>query len=101
MEVNQIIDMRDETVKFCVSWVASHDLETLKISPGAVMDSIKKLKRGKSDGGDLLSDHLIFSPCSFVVLLAPIITSLLQPPCFSDVLIQPIAKGNNGDCPVC
>ena len=57
--------------------ITSHDLVTLEISPGAVMDSIKKLKRGKSDGGDLLSDHLIFSPCSFVVLLAPIITSLL------------------------
>ena len=57
--------------------ITSYDLEALEISPGAVLDSIKKLKRGKSDGGDLLSDHLIYSPCSFATLLAPIITSLL------------------------
>ena len=72
--------------------ITSYDLETLEISPGAVLDSIKKLKRGKSDGGDLLSDHLIFSPCSFVALLAPITTSLLRhgymPPCFSDAFVQ-------------
>ena len=65
------------------------------------MDSIKKLKRGKSDGGDLISDHLIYSPCSFATPLAPIITSLLRhgymPPYFSDALIQPIIKGNNRD----
>ena len=87
--------------KLSVLDITAHDLETLEIFSGAVMDSIKKLKRGKVDGGDLLSDHLIFSPCSFVVLLAPIITSLLRhgymPPCFSDALVQPITKGNNKD----
>ena len=54
--------------------ITSYDLEVLEISPGTVLDSIKKLK---SDGGDLLSDHLIFSPSSFAALLAPTITSLL------------------------
>ena len=82
--------------------ITSHNLETLEISPGAMMGSIKKLKRVKFDGGNLLSDHLIFSPCSFVVLLASIITSLLRhgymPPCFSDALVQPITKGNTKDC---
>ena len=90
-------------VKLSALDITFHDLETLKISPGAVMDSNKKLKRGKS-GGDLLSDHWIFSPCSFVVLIAPIITSLLRhgymPPCFSDALCSAYIalKGNNKDC---
>ena len=57
--------------------ITFYDLEELEIIPGPVLGSIKKLKRGKSDGGDLLSDHLIFSPCSFAALLAPIITPLL------------------------
>ena len=57
--------------------ITSYNLEVLEISPGTVLDSIKKLRRGKSDGGDLLSDHLILLPCSFAALLGPIITSLL------------------------
>ena len=58
--------------------ITSYDLEALETSPGSMLDSIKKLKRGKSDGGGLLSDHLIYSPCSFATLLVPIITPLLR-----------------------
>lgn len=81
--------------------ITSSDLDVVKVSPDIVYNSIKKLKKGKSDGGNLMSDHLISAPCSFIDILAPVFTSLIRhgymPPCFSDALIQPIPKGNNKD----
>ncbi len=40
------------------------DIEQMSISPEVVSQAIGKLKRGKSDGGSLVSDHVIEAPPS-------------------------------------
>ena len=56
--------------------ISSEELEATRVTPEIVMNSFQKLKRGKSDGGGLISDHLIFAPSSFLCTLAPVITAL-------------------------
>ena len=75
------------------------ELEATKVTPDTVQSAIMKLKREKSDGKDLISDHWILAPTSFTKILASVVTSLLQhmPCCLSDVTIQPIPKGGNKD----
>ena len=56
------------------------DLQSINITLEVVHKALSKLKWGKSDGNTLSSDHLIFTPDSFVHLLAP--------PLFSSLLHQ-------------
>ena len=76
------------------------ELEATKVTPD-IQKAIKKLKRGKSDGEALTSDHLISAPTSLPKILAPIVTSLLRhghmPSCVSDAIVHPIPKGGNKD----
>ena len=64
-----------------------------------MLAAVRKLKRGKSEGGSMSSDHLIFAPSSFFRVLAPVFTALLRhgymPSVFRDAVIQPIPKGGN------
>ncbi len=80
------------------SEVFSEDIEQLSISPEVVSQAIGKLKRGKSDGGSLVSDHVIEAPPSISQFLAQFFTALLRhgfmPPAFRDTIIQPIPKGS-------
>ena len=54
------------------------ELEATKVTPDTVQRAIMKLKREKSDGKDLISDHWILAPTSFTKILASVVTSLLQ-----------------------
>ena len=67
------------------------------ISAEAVCESVQKLKRGKSDGGSLLSDHVIEAPVSLHLFLANFFTALLRhghvPSSFRDAILLPIPKG--------
>ena len=72
---------------------------SLVISEDVVLAAVRKLKRGKSERGSMLSDNLIFAPSSFFRVLAPVFTALLRhgymPSVFRDAVIQPIPKGGN------
>ena len=48
------------------------------ISAEAVCESVQKLKHGKSDGGSLLSDHVIEAPVSLHLFLANFSTTILH-----------------------
>ena len=54
------------------------ELEATKVTPDTVQSTIKKLKRGKSDGEDLISDHLILAPTSFTKILASVVTPVIS-----------------------
>ena len=77
------------------------ELEATKVTPDIIQRAIKKLKRGKSDGEALTSDHLFSAPTSLSKILAPIVTSLHRrghmPSSLSDTIVQPIPKGGNKD----
>ena len=77
--------------------ISPEELKATMVTPEILLNSLQKLKRGKADGGGLMSDHLIFAPSSFLNVLASVLTALLRhghmPSCFSDALIQPIPKG--------
>ena len=77
--------------------ISSEDLLSLSIPVASVLTAVKRLKHGKSEGGSLTSDHLIFAPYSLAEVLAPIFTCLIQhghmPPVFRDAVILPIPKG--------
>ena len=51
--------------------LATYLLELLNFAHAAI-------KRGKSEHGGLISDHLIFAPSSLICTLAPVITALLR-----------------------
>ena len=69
------------------------------ISAEVVCESVQKLKRGKSDGGSLLSDHVIEAPVSLHFFLANFFTAILRhghvPSSFRDAILLPILKGSN------
>ena len=68
--------------------ITKGELEAAKVMPDIIQRAIKKLKRGKSDGEALTSDHLISVPVSLSKILPPIVTSLPRhehmPSCVSD-----------------
>ena len=51
------------------------ELEATKVTPDTVQSAIMKLKKEKSDGEALISDHLILAPTSFTKILASVVTS--------------------------
>ena len=77
----------------------SHDeLDRISISAEVIEVAIGKLKRGKSDGDTLMSNHIIEAPSSICQFLARLFTSMLRhgfmPLSFRDATIQPIPKGS-------
>ena len=81
--------------------VSVEDMGSLSFSADSVCAALKKLKHGKSEGGSLTSDHLIFAPRCFAEVLAPVFTCLVRhgymPSVFRDAVILPIPKGGNTD----
>ena len=65
---------------------------SLNITPEVVHNVLSKLKRGKSDGDTLSSDHLIFAPDSFVLSTSALhmhpyfVTDSYMPSCFGSTL---------------
>ena len=80
------------------SGITSADNEQISVSSLTVQEVIGKLKRGKSDGGSLVSDHIIEAPIPICQFLTRVFTSVLRhgfmPAAFRDVTIQPIPKGS-------
>ena len=78
--------------------ISSFKLEQMHISPQTVQEAIRKLKHGKSDGGTLVSDHIIEAPTAIGHLLARLFTAILRhdymPSSIRDAIIQPIPKGS-------
>ena len=62
-----------------------------------MLAAVGKLKQGKSEGGSLSSDHLIFTQASSGRVLAPVFTGLLRhghmPLVFTDVSYPVNPKG--------
>ena len=87
-----------ELLKALDGEVLAEDIEMLSMSPDTIKQAIGKLKRGKSDGGALVSDHIIEAPPSLSSFLAKLFTALLRhgfmPAAFRDAIIQPIPKGS-------
>ena len=81
--------------------VSVEDMASLSFSADSVSAALNKLKHSKSEGGSLMSDNLIFAPCCFAEVLAPVFTCLVQhgymPPVFRDAVILPIPKSGNSD----
>ena len=77
--------------------ISSEDIANLSFSSEIIKQAVGKLKRGKSDGGSLVSDHVIEAPPSIFPFLAQLFTALLRhgfmPTAFRDAIIQPIPKG--------
>ena len=80
------------------SGITSADIEQISVSSLTVQEAIGKLKRGKSDGGSLVSDHIIEAPIPICQFLARVFTSVLRhgfmPAALRDATIQPIPKGS-------
>ena len=80
------------------SGITSADNEQISVSSLTVQEVIGKLKRGKSDGGSLVSDHIIEAPIPICQFLTRVFTSVLRhgfmPAAFRDATIQPIPKGS-------
>ena len=76
-------------------------MASLSFSADSVSAALNKLKHGKSEGGSLTSDHLIFAPHCFAEVLAPVFSCLVQHgymlPVFRDAVILPVPKGGNLD----
>ena len=81
--------------------VSVEDMASLSFSADSVSAALNKLKYGKSEGGSLTSDHLIFAPCCFAEVLAPVFTCLVRhgymPPVFRDAVVLSIPEGGNTD----
>ena len=60
------------------SGITSADIEQISVSSLTVQKAIGKLKRGKSDGGSLVSGHIIEAPIPICQFLARVFTSVLR-----------------------
>ena len=74
------------------------DIEQISVSFQTVQEVIGKLKRGKSDGGPLVSDHIVEATVPICHFPARLFTSVLRhsfmPAALHDATIQPIPKGS-------
>ena len=77
--------------------VSVEDVASLSFSADSVSAALNRLKHGKSEGGSLTSDHLIFAPRCFADVLALVFTCLVWHG-FRDAVILPISKGGNSVC---
>ena len=81
-----------------VSSLSADDLKAVSISEECVVDAFSHLKRGKSDGSTLMSDHLIHAQPAICSSLASLFTAILRhgymPKPIRDCTIVPIPKGN-------
>ena len=81
-----------------VSTITADDFKQMRISSSTVKEAIGKLKRGKSDGGCLVSDHIINAPPVICHVLSRLFTAILRhgfmPSAIRDAIIQPIPKGS-------
>ena len=76
--------------------LCSSDLDSVSVTPSIVLEASSHLKRGKSDGTPLSSNHFI---CTSEVLCEPLsklFTTILRhghiPSCLRDCILQPIPK---------
>ena len=80
------------------SGITSADIGQISVSSQTIRIAISKMKRGKSDSGPLVSDHILEAPASIYQFLARLFTSVLRhgvmPAAFRDATIQPIPKGS-------
>ena len=79
------------------SGLSSSVLNQILVSSKMIEDAIDKLKRGKSDSGTLVFDHIIEAHTYIYQFFSCLFTSVLKhglmPMAFCDVTIQPIPKG--------
>ena len=73
----------------------------LCVTVAQVTTAVRKLKRAKSDGRQLLSDSVFHAPSSFFLALARMFTATPRhghiPICIRDAILQPIPKGGGTD----
>ena len=74
------------------------ELEATKVTPDTVQRAILKLKKEKSDGEALISDHLILAPTSFTKILAPVVTSTWTHACPVISVMLPLNRFRNAIC---
>ena len=79
-----------------LSSLSVDNLKAVSISEECVVDAFSHLKRGKSDGSTLMSDHLIHAQPAICSSLASLFTTILRlmPKTIRDCTIVPIPKGN-------
>ena len=77
--------------------ITSDNVYEVVISAEVVLESVNRLKRGKSDGGSLFSDHVIEAPAMLHSFLANFFTAILRhgyvTSAFRDAILLPIPKG--------
>ena len=61
-----------------LSSLSADDLKSVSISEECVVDAFSHLKRGKSDGSTLMSDHLIHALPAICSSLASLFTAILR-----------------------
>ena len=91
-----ILRTRKEGRGFCSTALNPSILGNLCVTDAQLTTAVKKLKRAKSDGRQLLSDNVINAPSSFFLALTRLFTATLRhghiPICMWDAILQPIPK---------
>ena len=94
---SQDVTERDNLHADVMKNISPNDLANLDVSPDSVLEYIRHLKHGKSDGTFLSSDFLIYAAPVIADALAQLFTAILRhgyvPASLWDYLIVPIPKG--------
>ena len=87
---------RDECYKFIADSLTSLDLMSVSITPSRVNNALSRLKRGKSDGTNLTSNHFALASAELVDVLSRLFTAILRhgymPKCIRDCTVRPVPK---------
>ena len=89
---------RDSLLSYLSSSLSSTEIQSFSINEECVLDAFSHLKRGKSDGSNLVSDHVIHALPVLTSLLAKMFTAILKhgymPEQLRNCVLVPIPKGS-------
>jgi len=93
---HHLSESRSQLLDYIGTTVSSSDLSSLEISPDVVSEAFSHLKRNKSDGTSLSSNHFISASPVLINSLSHLFTIMLRhgyvPTCLRDCVLLPIPK---------
>ena len=96
LNADNCLNSRSDLLHSIEETLSHSDLESSVVSPEDVAEALSRIKPGKSDGTELISNHFLYAKSILNDFLSKLFTAMLRhgyiPQCLRDCVLQPIPK---------